>query len=278
MRRPFLALVLACAACATQSQQGALDGAHRRIVVLMPSFAEDLVAIGAAHQIVGVSSGTEDIPAVRHVPTVATFSSVDVERIVAVRPDVIVAIPAQMRFLAPLQRLGIDVEQLPDDTYADIFTDLGDLGRISGHTAAARHEITRLQATTAALRAREHYRTSRPTVFFVIGTQPIWTASAGSYIGTLIGLAGGRDVARLSVPYSEFSAEALLRMQPDAIVTDSTTHIGDMLQREPWRSLDAVRQHHVFVIADASLIERPGPRYVKGLAWLITQFNSIARR
>jgi ABC-type Fe3+-hydroxamate transport system substrate-binding protein len=276
VRRLLFAVVLGCAACATQPQRSAPPAAHRRIVALIPSFVEDLVAIGAAPQIVGVSNATEDIPAVRGVPTVATFSSVDVERIVALRPDVVVAIPAQMRFLAPLQRLGIDVEQLPDDSYADIFTDLRDLGRISGRAAAARREIARLRAATSALRAQERNRKTPPAVFFVIGTQPIWTASAGSYIGTLIALAGGRDVVHLGLPYSEFSAEALLRLQPDAIVTDSTTHIGDVLGREPWRSLRAVQRRHVFIIADASLLERPGPRYVKGLAWLVAQINSLS--
>lgn len=244
----------------------------------MPSFVDDLVAIGAVHQIVGVSSGNEDIPAVRSVPTVATFSSVDVERIVALHPDVIVAIPPQMRFLAPLQRLGIDVEQLPDDSYADIFGNIRDLGRFSGHEHAANRVIARLQAKTAALRAHERRKSVPPTVFFVIGTQPIWTASASSYIGTLIALAGGRDIVHLGIPYSEFSAEALLRMQPDAIVTDSTTHIDDVLDREPWRSLRAVQRRHVFIIADPSLVERPGPRYVKGLAWLIAQLNSTTVR
>jgi ABC-type Fe3+-hydroxamate transport system substrate-binding protein len=251
---------------------------HRRIIALMPSFVEDLAAIGAARQVVGASNATQDIPAARGVPVVATFSSVDVERVVALNPDVIVAIPAQMRFLTALQHLGIDVEQLPDDTYADIFSNLRDLGRISGHATAAEREIARLQATTAALRARERHRRTPPTVFFVIGTQPIWTASAGSYIGQLIALAGGRNPVTLNTPYSEYSAEALVRLQPDAIVTDSTTHIDDALSREPWRSLRAVREHHVFIIADASLIERPGPRYVRGLAWLVAQLNSIGLR
>jgi vitamin B12 transport system substrate-binding protein len=275
VRRLLLSVILACAACAAPPQRPAPPPAHRRIVVLVPSFVEDLVAIGAARQIVGVSNDTEDVPAVRGLPAVATFSSVDVERIVALRPDVVVAIPAQMRFLTPLQRLGIDVEQLPDDSYADIFMDLRDLGRISGHVSEAQREIVRLLSTTSALRARERRRKKPPAVFFVIGTQPIWTASATSYIGTLIALAGGRDVAQLNVPYSEYSAEALLRLQPDAVVTDSTTHICDVLGREPWRSLHAVQRRHVFVIGNASLIERPGPRYVKGLAWLISQLNTL---
>jgi vitamin B12 transport system substrate-binding protein len=244
--------------------------AQRRIVALIPSFVEDLIAVGALHQIVGVSSGTEDIARVRDVPRVASFSSVDVERIVALQPDVVVAIPAQMRFLLPLRHLHVDVEQLPDDSYADIFTDLVRLGELSGHERAALREIARLRRTTARLRAQEHRFSHPPSIFVVLGTQPIWTAGSNSYIGTLIALAGGRDAAGdLSGNYGEYSAEALLRAQPDAIVSDPSTQLSGVLGREPWRSLRAVQLHHVYIIDDASLLERPGPRYVQGLAWLI---------
>ncbi len=275
MRRPILALVLALTACASLPLHRVAP-AQRRIVALMPSFVDDLVAIGAAPQIVGVSSGTQDVPAVRNVPLVADFASVDAERIVALHPDVVVAIPAQMRFLVTLQRTGIDVEQLPDDTYAEIFTNLQRLGAISGHKRSASLEIALLRRTTAKLRAGERHFARPPSVFVLIGTQPIWTVGGSSYIGTLVALAGGRDAASdLGAAYGEYSPEALLRAQPDAIVSDPSTQIESALGREPWRSLNAVRRNHVFVIPNGSLLERPGPRYVEGLAWLIARLRSL---
>lgn len=242
----------------------------------MPSFVEDIVAIGASQQIVGVPTATGDIPTVRRVARVADFASVDAERIVALRPDVVVAIPAQMRFLVPLQGAGIDVEQLPDDAYADIFFDLRRLGAITGHERAAAAEIVGLERTTARLRAQARHFAYRPSVFVVLGTQPIWTVGNDSYIATLIAIAGGRNAASdLGSAYGEYSAEALLRAQPDAIVTDPSTQIRAVLGHEPWRSLRAVRLHRVFVITDASLIERPGPRYVEGLAWLVDHLRLL---
>ncbi|HEY9086274.1 MAG TPA: helical backbone metal receptor [Candidatus Tyrphobacter sp.] len=275
MRRSTFALALALAACTTFSPHRVAP-AQRRIVALIPSFVEDLIAIGAQRQIVGISSGSEDIAEMRNIPRVASFSSVDVERIVALHPDVVVAIPAQMRFIVPLQRMGMDVEQLPDDTYAEIFTNIGRLGAVSGREHQATAEIAHLQDVTARLRVNVGRAAHRPSVFVVLGTEPIWTAGSNSYIGTLITLAGGRDAAgNLAGAYSEYSAEALVRAQPDAIVSDPSTHLADVLNREPWRTLRAVRLHHVFIIPDASWIERPGPRYVRGLAWLIAQLRKL---
>ncbi len=269
-RAGALLLLLALCACAVP-QERHVSPAQRRVVALMPSFVEDLVALGAADRIVGVSSGTQDVAAVRHVPLVADYASIDVERIVALRPDVILAIPAQMRLLVPLRRAGIDVEQLPDDSYNDIFVDLQRIGIIVGREREAAAEIAHLRHETARLRRSEPRFAKPPSVFVAIGAQPIWTVGNGSYIATLLRLAGARDAAgNLAMAYGEYSAEALLREQPDAIVTDPSTEIGSVEGREPWRSLRAVRLHRVFVIPNASLLERPGPRYVEGLAWLIT--------
>lgn len=270
MRPIALALLFALAACAVPARRAAVPPSQRRIVALMPSFVSDLISIGALRQIVGISSGNEDVAAVRDVPLVADYAGVDVERLVALRPDVVVAIPAQTRFLLPLRRLRIDVEALPDETYADIFTDLRRLGELSGHERAAASEIARLQRTTALLHAHAPHMSRPPSVFVVLGTQPIWTAGADSYIGTLITLAGGRDAAGdLPLDYDEYSAEALLRAQPDAIVSDPSTQLASVLGREPWRSLRAVQRGRVYIVPNASILERPGPQYVRGLAWLI---------
>jgi ABC-type Fe3+-hydroxamate transport system substrate-binding protein len=277
VRRIAIVLLFALAGCAAPGYRTAVPPSQRRIVALMPSFVSDLISIGARRQIVGISSGNERVAAVRDVPIVADYESVDVERLVALRPDVVAAIPAQMRFLLPLRRLHVDVELLPDETYADIFTDLRRLGELSGRERAADAEIARLQRATAALRARAPHFARPPSVFVVIGTQPIWTAGAGSYIATLLALAGGRDAAgHLPIAYGEYSAEALLRAQPDAIVSDPSTQLASVLGREPWRSLRAVQRGHIYIVPNASLLERPGPQYVRGFAWLIATLRRLS--
>jgi len=256
---------------------GASPAQHNaRIVALVPSLAEDLFAVGAGPQVVGVSVYS-DLAAAKDLPVVADFSSVDTEKIVALHPGVVLGIPAQARLIQPLKSAGINVVLLPDDTYDDIFTDLLAVGAVSGHRQEAGLLVARLSQETDRIRALTRGFRRTPSVFVVLGSGPIWTVGPTSYIATLIALAGGRDAAgNLGVAYGQYSAEALLRAQPDAIVTDPSVHLDAVLNREPWRSLRAVTLHHVFTVDPAAILERPGPRYNEGLRWLVDRLTPLA--
>ncbi|HLX26329.1 MAG TPA: ABC transporter substrate-binding protein, partial [Candidatus Cybelea sp.] len=88
-----------------------------RVVTLVPSFADDLYAIGAGSQLVGVSAFT-DARQANSLPRVADSSSVDAEAIVALRPSLVIGIPAQERLTEPLRRAHLRVVFLSDDSYA----------------------------------------------------------------------------------------------------------------------------------------------------------------
>ncbi|MFN2449590.1 MAG: ABC transporter substrate-binding protein, partial [Candidatus Baltobacteraceae bacterium] len=218
---------------------------------------------------------SEDIPCATKLPVVNNFAAVDTERIVELHADTAIAIPAQRPLTAGLQHAGVRVVYLHDDSYADIFSVLRSLGALTGRERRAQRLIASLRARTAALQASVKGR-HRPSVLFVEQSLPLWTIGPRSYIATLIGLAGGR-IATQSLPlaYAQFSDEALLRADPDVIVATADAHIENVLQREPWRSLKAVRAHHVFVAPDTNALVRPGPEYVEGLQWLIARFSSL---
>ncbi len=94
--------------------------AHQRIVTLVPSFADDIVALGAGPQLVGVSAFT-DAPGTKLVARVADAAGVDTEAILLLRPTIVFGIPSQWRFVQVLRHAGIPVALLPDDTYDEIF-------------------------------------------------------------------------------------------------------------------------------------------------------------
>lgn len=234
--------------------------------------------MGAASQVVAVSSFT-DIKQFKSLPRVADFNSVDTERIVALHPDAVIGIPAQSRLVEPLKRAGIPVTLLRDDTYDDIFANIRAVGTIAGRDREAGELVARLKLETAQLNARARRFTYHPSVFVVLGSGPIWTAGSSSYISSLIALAGGSNAAGdLHAAYGQYSGEALLRVQPDAIVTDPAIHLDAVLDREPWRSLRAVKEGNVFSVNPASMIERPGPYYNEGLRWLVERLTPLGRR
>jgi iron complex transport system substrate-binding protein len=177
----------------------------------------------------------------------------------------------------PLRVAGIRTLFLPDESLQDLYDDIIGLGRLSGHKREAQTLVASLKARTNVLHASEHFK-RRPSVFFVEQGLPIWTVGPQSYISTLIGLAGGRNaVQSLSQAYAQYNPEALIALQPDAIVATGDAHIETLLGREPWRSLKAVQQHHVFILRDSEILTRPGPRYNEGLAWLIERLRPIAK-
>jgi iron complex transport system substrate-binding protein len=232
-------------------------------------------AIGAGAQLVAVSVFT-DAPHAKALPRVADAGNVDVEAILALNPRVVLAIPAQARLTEPLRRSGVRVVILPDDSYRSIFENLRIIGGLTRREREAGKTIARLRRETLALQARTKAYVRHPSVFIVLGTGPIWTAGADSYIDTLIALAGGTNAAsNLHAAYGQYSAEALVRRQPDVLVADSAVRLDAVLDRQPWRSLDAVRRQHVYDV-DPRLIERPGPQYNDGLRWLIDRLAPLA--
>ncbi len=235
----------------------------------MPSLTEDLFALGEGRRIVGVSQYSDYPPAARKVPIVATFAALNVERIVALHPDLVVGIEAQHALTKQLDDLGMRTLLLRDDSLNDVYADLLELGRATGSLDRAGALVARLRARTAALHARAAARRTRPTVFVVLGAAPIFTVGRGSYIASLIDLAGARNAADdLNAPYARYSAEALVARQPDILVVDPDVPLKSVLNEAPWSALHAVRAGNIATLPDAAILERPGPRYNEGLAWL----------
>jgi len=244
-----------------------------RIVSLMPSLTEDLFAIGAGPEVVGVSQFTDRPAAAAKLPAVASFASLDAERIVRLHPSVVVGIPAQGLLVRDLRRAGLRVELLPDDSFDDLFTSLGRLGQLSGRSMEASALARALRARTAQLVARVP-AAPKVRTFIVLGIAPIYTVGEGSYIAHLVELAGGIDAAGVRDAYARFGAEALVALQPDAIVADRASGFAAARARAPWNALRAVRDGHAYVLEDAAILERPGPRYNEGLAWLIARLHA----
>jgi ABC-type Fe3+-hydroxamate transport system substrate-binding protein len=253
----------------------------RRIVSLAPVTTEMLYALGAGPRIVGVSEYSDYPAAAARLPVVATYATVDAERIVRLHPDLIVGIASQDAQVRDLRRAGLDVRLLRDDALDDVAPNISALGRWTGEERAAAALNASLSSQTAALRreVRPKRGGAVPSVFVVLQVSPIFTVGNRSYIAQLIAMAGGRNAsASLHDAYGRFSEEALVRLQPDVIVADEQSGIRAALQRAPWNALAAVKQHHVYVLGDAAILERPGPRYPQGLRWLIDRLNDCCAK
>jgi len=243
-----------------------LADAAKRIVSLAPHATELLFAAGAGERVVGVLAPADSPPEASRIARVGTAAGLDLERIIARKPDIVIAWP----YLAPaqverLRGLGIPVFVSDPHTPSAIADELERLGTLAGtHDTAARAAAS-IRARLAALDARER-GVAKLTVFYEIWDQPLYTVGGGHLISAAIALCGGENVfGTLSTPAPAVGVEDVLAAQPEAIVagTDGAVRPVWLDRWKRWRTLPAVGHDNLFVV-DANLLHRAGPRFASG--------------
>ena len=244
----------------------ALDAPARRIVSLAPNATELLFAAGAGDRVVGVLSPADWPPEAARLPRVGDARALDLERIVALKPDLAVAWPyASPAQVERLRSLGIPVYISDPRTPEAIADDIERLGVLSGRAETAARAAAAFRARLAALRERERGAV-RVRVFYEIWNQPLYTIGGGHLITAAIDLCGGVNVfAQLGLPAPQVSVEAVLAARPDVIVAGADGAVRPVWLDAwaAWRDLPAITRDNLFVV-DANLLHRAGPRFVDG--------------
>jgi iron complex transport system substrate-binding protein len=244
----------------------ALAAPARRIVSLAPHATELLFAVGAGDRIVGVLAPADWPPQAAGLVRVGTAAGIDLERIVALKPDLVIVWP----YLAPaqierLRAIGTAIFVSDPRTPAAIALELERLGTLAGTGIQAAAAAAAFRARLAALERREA-GAPKLAVFYEIWNQPLYTVGGGHLISAAIRLCGGDNVfARLSAQAPAVGVEDVLAAQPEAIIagTDDAVRPGWLEDWKRWRALPAVAHGNLFVV-DANLLHRAGPRFVAG--------------
>ncbi len=246
----------------------------KRIVSLAPSITEMLFSLGLDQEIVGVTEFCNYPSAALDKPKVG-YAQPNLESIVALEPELIVAPKSFLRvdLLNRLEQLKISTMLLDAQTVEDILRHIQLLGRMVGRvpeslkvTETIRKQMT---ALTDPLAGRP-----RPTLLFVINTDPLITVGPGSYIHQLIELAGARNAAESAgTPYPRLSIEEVLRQNPEFLLFPTGQFEGipqaEQDQWRRWTSLEAVKRNQ-FAQINSDILNRPGPRVIEALEALIT--------
>jgi iron complex transport system substrate-binding protein len=235
----------------------------RRIVALMPSATETLVAIGAGPLLVGRTDFDRG-PGVDSLPSVGGGMDPSIEKVVALRPDLVLgwAEKKDTKIRSRLEELGIPVFSVSTTDTADVYRMLRNLGALTGREDAAGAVADSLRAELEAVRASVA-GLPRPTAFYVVWNDPPMTTGGGTFLHELVGLAGGRNVfGDLGEPWPTVSMEEVVRRDPDVLVLPVGEKGGgraDQIRTAPgWRELRAVREGRV-VLVPSELMNRPGP-------------------
>jgi len=243
----------------------------QRIVSLSPRDTEILFALGLGPQVVAVDNLSDYPPEVEGKPRVGSaFTGLDAEAIAAQRPDLIISPPTRV-VPSSLEPLGLPILVLeePRDiegTYELIRT----IGRATGRIGEAEEVVARMRSGFEEIRRKVmEARRPRPKVFFEIdGTDPgrPWTAGPGSFIDSLIALAGGENIAATGPSaYFQMSTEEIIRQAPEIIILGDAEFVStnEVAMRPGWKDIPAVQRGAIYPI-DADLVSRAGPRLVEG--------------
>jgi len=239
----------------------------RRIISLAPHLTELLFAAGAGGQVVGAVEYSDYPQAAQAIARIGDSAQLDLERIVALKPDLVVVWQNgnAQRQLEKLLRLGIPVFYNEPRRLADIARAIEQLGRLAGTEAVAHPAARAFLGRAAELRAR--YAGRPPvTVFFQIWEQPLLTVNGEHLISDVISLCGGQNVfAGLKPLTPEVSAEAVLAADPEAIVgvTAEAGQPEDVSRWKPWPRLRAVARGNLFTLG-SDTISRNTPRILEG--------------
>lgn len=264
----------------TDGRQITLDAPAKKIVSLAPDLTELVYAAGAGDTLVGTSAYSDYPEAAQRLPRIGDAFRFDMERIVALEPDLILAwdggtpIPVIER----LRALHMKVLVVGARNLADIARNLELIGRATGHEQAAepaaKEFLTRLQTLRD-----EYSKRSSVRVLYEISATPLYTVGGSQIVSRVLELCGGRNIFRDLKPLAaSVNLETVLARDPQAIVTGDTPGSTQRLVRwQRWSQLSAVKTGSLFSIS-GDLLDRSTPRILSGAAQLCRDLQQTRER
>ncbi|MBI2956416.1 MAG: ABC transporter substrate-binding protein [Acidobacteria bacterium] len=236
-----------------------------RIVSLAPNATEMVFALELGERLVGVTNQCDYPPAAQAKPKVGDVINPSLERIIALKPDLVLGSTAGNRreTVEALERAGLPLYGIHAPSLPEIFSSMRRLAELL-EAPAGLERAARLEARLAALKEQVS-SAPRPRVLFVIWLEPLVTAGADTFLSDLLAYAGAESVtAGLTEHWPRLSLETLVESDPDYLVFAYShsleARFRELAARPPWQTLRAVREKRVVWLDEAAL--RPGPRIV----------------
>ena len=279
----FLIVLLICLGCAPQSPAGnvvddlgrtvSVNKIPERIISLAPSNTEILFALGLGDKVVGVTEYCNYPKEATAKPKVGGFSTVDIEKVVSLQPDLILATHIHSKTAIPaLEKLGLTVLALAPTSIDAVMKNITLVGEITGQGKQASQLVGNLRARIEAVdnKARNLAPNQKPRVLYLTWHDPLMTAGTKTIVDDIISKAGGQNIAYDISGDKAIDLETVINRNPQVIIASTGMGTGQDL---PWqyvrteprlKNTEAVLKNRVYKI-DGDIIHRPGPRIVDAL-------------
>jgi iron complex transport system substrate-binding protein len=258
------------------SAVGYAQAAPKRIISLVPNVTEILFAIGAGPQVVAVSNYDVEPPEVRSLPTVGALLDPDTEKIISLKPDLVVTYGSQNDLQSQLKSANIPFFDYRHAGLDHIMVTMRALGARTGHADQAEKVASALQASIDAVKKRVAGK-PRPKTLLVFGREPgslrnIYASAGRGFLHDMLVVAGGQDVLQdIDTESAQVSTEMILARAPEVILElNSATRLNDADLKKvvaPWMTLSsvpAVKNQRVVILLGPGLTV-PGPRVIDGI-------------
>ncbi|MDI6892848.1 MAG: cobalamin-binding protein [Actinomycetota bacterium] len=246
-----------------------IDKKPERIVSLAPSNTEILFALGLDDSIVGVTDFCDYPEEAKSKEKIGGFSDPNIEKIVEVKPDLILATGMHQKILGQLENVGLTVFVLDSKGIGGVIDGIEKIGKLTGEEEAAqevvsemRRKMNEVEEKVAGLSDEQ-----KPLVYYEVWNDPIMTVGPGALMYEIIQVAGGKNIAAdAQEEYPKLSLEVLIGKNPQVIIASkgSMGDPGKVKERKGWEDISAVKEGKVYII-DEDKVVRAGPRVVDGL-------------
>jgi iron complex transport system substrate-binding protein len=245
-----------------------------RIVSLAPSITEIVFALDQGYRLKGVTTYSDFPPEAEKLPKVGSYVELDLEKIVALKPDLCIAIKDgnPIAVARRLESLKIPVYAVNPKNLETVMQTVQEIGGLLNVEEKADKLVQKMNLRIQKVNSLVAKTTYRPRVFFQIGVSPIVSVGTHTFSHELIVLAGGKNIAQGPIVYPRYSIEQVLALSPEVIIITSMARAAVFKRVKAewtrWPNMPAVRNHQIF-IEDSNLFDRPTPRLVDGLELLV---------
>ena len=231
----------------------------QRIISLLPSATESVCALGACSRLVGTDQFSNTPPEVRALPKLGGLDDAQVERIVSLKPDVVLATKSA-RVIERLESLGVKVIVLESNSHADVKRTLKLLARLLDAPDQADRVWSQIERETQLAASRVPQALRGKNVYFEVAADP-YAAGTNSFIGETLTRLGMGNIAPPELgPFPKLNPEFIVRARPDIIMA-ADRQVKQMASRPGWQGLSALQGRSCgFATERYELLIRPGPR------------------
>ncbi len=246
--------------------------AYERIISFRPNVTEILFALGLGDRVVGVTDFCKYPPEAQKIEKIGGYFNRSLEKILDLKPDLVVLVPdaTTAKIESALRRAGIEILTLRADSIEDVSQSIRAIAQKTEIPEKGEALVREIQGRMAE-EAKKIASLPRRRTLLVIQRRPLITAGGGTFLDSLVTLAGGDNISGSSkLPYPQFSMESVLARAPEVIIDFDTSDPGDFWTRYP--SLPAVKNGAVKHLSPELFV--PGPRLPQALTLLIEAMHS----